>query len=151
MFVEITLRCPQKAPHARTRRSPTSGVRHTKLATWSSGHQSRCPTGQILKDIFWEKKLRYREQTDYPLHMEGAVLRHHCSVHLLPARQEEPGAITYFGACVKAHSAKEKTKKYDFGHRPSSPETYSMAGRACVRRWNTLPCVNEHNQRKEPR
>ena len=47
--------------------APTSGVRRTKLATRDTGYQSRCRTGQIIKDIFWGKTLSYREQTDYTL------------------------------------------------------------------------------------
>ena len=35
---------------------------------------------------------------------------------------------------MKAYSTKEKTMQKDFGRRPSSPETNSMAGRVCVLR-----------------
>ena len=45
--------------------APTSGVRRTKLAMRSSGHQSRDPSGQLLKTSFKRKTSSYREQTDY--------------------------------------------------------------------------------------
>ena len=38
--------------------APTSGVRRTKLAMRSSGHQGRCPTGKIIEDIFWVKNFK---------------------------------------------------------------------------------------------
>ena len=45
----------------------------------------------------------------------------------------------YFRASVKAYTTIEKSKKYDFGRRPSSPETNSMAGRICVRMISSPP------------
>ena len=38
--------------------APTSGVPRTKLAMRSTGHQGRCPTRQIIKDIFWVKNIK---------------------------------------------------------------------------------------------
>ena len=36
----------------------------TKLAARSSGHQNRCSSGQIIKDIFWDNVFNKGKQTD---------------------------------------------------------------------------------------
>ena len=100
----------QWACYARTRRTPPR--LRTAYEAGNEGHRLPEPLlfANYERRLFWRKKKSYREQSDWTLLTEGPVLRQHCSF-LPSAPQEEPGAIMYFRASVKAYSAEEKTRK----------------------------------------